>query len=172
MALAYISGNLKMLKKRSLLTGQENSVTVHVRTSETFRGVYFVWTLLKRVFPERLVDGIKGIRIESSMNGAVFDLTEEQWERMEEIYNREREHKTNLSFEMSLAKELPELLEQDDNVSSGGGSSRENGNSGYSRGGDRGPRRDSGYGGSSGGWGWNRNENSGSSNGHSRGGPP
>ena len=108
------------------------------------------------------------------MSGAVFDLTEEQWERMEEIYNREREHKTNLSFEMSLAKELPELLEQEESTSGGGGY-RENGNSSYGRGGDRGSRRDSGYGGSgnsgsAGGWVWNRNENSGGSNGYSRGG--
>ena len=157
MALAYISGNLKMLKKRSLLTGQENYVTIEIKTKESFRGVYYVWSLLKKIFPERLVDGIKGMRLEASMSGAVFDLTEDAWERMNEIYNREREHKSSINFEVQLAKELPDLLEQDQ--PSGGGGYRDGsrdrngwGNGGYNRGGgDRWSGRDSGYGGGAGG---------------------
>ena len=49
LALAYISGTTKTIKKRSLLTGEEHYITFDLQTNEEFRGISYVWGILRRL---------------------------------------------------------------------------------------------------------------------------
>uniref|UniRef100_A0A7S3K9M8 RNA helicase n=1 Tax=Euplotes crassus TaxID=5936 RepID=A0A7S3K9M8_EUPCR len=171
LALAYISGTTEKLKKRSLLTGQENFVTYTVQTTMEFKGVSYVWSILRRLLPQDIVDGIRGMRIYNDKKGVVFDVPEEHADRVDDLYNNEKESRRMMSYSLEVAKELPELFEQDGGFGGGFGGGRggfggRSGGFGGGRGGfggrsggfggDRRGDRSGGYGGSSGGYGGNR----------------
>lgn len=141
LALAYISGTTEKIKKRSLLTGQEHFVTFNLQTNEEFRGVSYVWGILRRLVPENVTNEIRGMRMYNDRKGAVFDVPEEHVDRLQSLYDNEKEQRRSLSYSLEVAKELPDLFEQDAGPVSGGYGG---GRGGY--GGGRG-----GYGGRSGG---------------------
>lgn len=189
MALAYISGTTEKIKKRSLLTGQEHFVTYDLKTTEEFRGVSYVWGIIRRLLPQNINDSIKGMRMYSDKKGAVFDVPEEFADQVLELFKNESETRRQMTYSIEVAKELPDLFESEappieprrggfGRGGYGGGSSR--GGYGGSRGGDRLPSnfggfndrsggsrggssygRSNGYNGSSGGYGGR------DSNGHS-----
>jgi ATP-dependent RNA helicase DDX21 len=140
MALAYISGTTEKIQKRSLLTGQELFVTYQLTTTEEFRGVSYVWGILRRLFPQNITDAIKGMRMFSNKMGVVFDVPEDMSDTVNDLYKNEQEARKSSSYELEIAKELPELFESDVPAYGGGDSRR-----GYGGG------RSSGYGGGRGG---------------------
>lgn len=91
LALAYISGRTEKIKKRSLLTGEENFVSFDMKTEEEFRAVSYVWSILRKMFPENITDSIRGLRMYNDRKGVVFDVPEEYSERVLELYQNEAE---------------------------------------------------------------------------------
>lgn len=74
-ALAFISGcHKEKMTERSLLTGTENFVTFQIDLQRTFQGLGLVWNVLRRYVPEKITEGIKGMRGLSNQQGAVFDI--------------------------------------------------------------------------------------------------
>jgi ATP-dependent RNA helicase DDX21 len=163
LALAYISGTTGKIQKRSLLTGQELFVTYDLKTDVEFRGVSFVWGILRKLFPQDLTDGIKGMRMYNDRKGAVFDVPEDMVERCNDLYKNEQAERRSMNYTLDICKELPELFESDVVASDYGG--------GY--GGGRGGGRGGGYGGGRGGGrggGYGGGRGGGSSYGGGRGG--
>jgi ATP-dependent RNA helicase DDX21 len=77
LALAYISGNTQKIKKRSLLTAEEGYVTFECVCDEEFRGISFVWGILRKLVPETINNQIKSMRQFQDMKGAAFDVPED-----------------------------------------------------------------------------------------------
>jgi len=110
-ALAFISGNMTEIKKRSLLNGSEGYISMIIKTESPFRTPSYIWSLLKGFLPQNLIDQIRSMRPLKNMDGAVFDVpekyekeTNEAWEEKKKKYPR-----TNFSFEKLTA--LPDLKE-------------------------------------------------------------
>lgn len=62
-ALAFISGcHKEKMSERSLLTGQDKSITFQMDMTKAFHGMGLVWSLLRKYLPEKIVTGIKGMR--------------------------------------------------------------------------------------------------------------
>lgn len=113
LALAYISGTTEKIKERSLLTGQEHFVTYDLQTEEEFRGVSYIWGILRRLLPQNITDAIKGMRMYNDKKGAVFDVPEEMADTVMELFNNEKESRRHMTYSVSVAKELPDLFEAD-----------------------------------------------------------
>lgn len=111
LALAYISGTTKTIKKRSLLTGEEHYITFDLQTNEEFRGISYVWGILRRLLPQNIVDVIRGMRMYNSKKGAVFDVPEEHSSSLLDLYQNEKDSRRSMSYQIEIAKELPELFE-------------------------------------------------------------
>ena len=134
---------------RSLLNGQEKCITFQIELSSTFNGVGLVWNILRRYVPENIASAIQGMRALASMNGAVFDVPEENSGQFEDIFKHAAEatQTGKLDFEIAKCKVLPELLESFGGGGGGGGGFRGGGGGGYRGGGG-------GYGGRGGGGGF------------------
>lgn len=113
LALAYISRTTEKIKKRSLLTGQEHFVTYDLQTNEEFRGVSYIWGILRRLLPQDITDAIKGMRMYNDRKGAVFDVPEEHADRVVELYDNEKDARRNMTYTLEVAKELPDLFESE-----------------------------------------------------------
>ena len=127
LALAYISGTTQKLKKRSLLTGQEHFVTFDMQTNEEFRGISYVWGILRRIMAQSIVDSIKGMRMYNNKKGAVFDVPEEHSDSIVELYQNEMDSRRSMSYTLKIAEELPDLFEYEEPVGTntrGGGYGR------------------------------------------------
>lgn len=152
LALAYISGTTEKVKKRSLLTGQELFVTYDLKTDIEFRGVSYVWGILRKLFPQDITDAIKGMRMYNDRKGAVFDIPEELVERCNDLYKNEKAERRAMSYTLDIARELPDLFESDMGPQEpSGGYGGRSGGYGGGRGGGYGGSRGGGYGGSRGG---------------------
>lgn len=88
--------------------------------------------MLKRVITEDIKGKIRGLKVFKSMDGCVFDYPEDAHTLFEEIVFNDKLH--GLSYTLSKAEELPELLETDNGYNSNNNSGRSFGNN--SRGGD------------------------------------
>lgn len=76
--LAFLSGHYKqILTSRSLLTGQENCITIEMKFENSFFAVSFVWNILKKFLTESIVNGIRGMRMYKDQKGVVFDVPDE-----------------------------------------------------------------------------------------------
>ena len=54
-ALAYLSGHYKdAMSNRSLLTGQENCITMEIKLKHTFNGISFIWGILRKYLPQNI----------------------------------------------------------------------------------------------------------------------
>ena len=72
-ALAHISGSTE-IKTRSLLSSMAGFVTLHMQVNESIRAKGFIWTLVRKAFPEDVHDEIKGMKLREDKMGAVFDV--------------------------------------------------------------------------------------------------
>ena len=85
--LAYLSGHYKqVLTSRSLLTGQENYITIEMTFEHSFNSVSFVWSIIKKVVPDSIANSIRGMRMFKDQKGVVFDVPEEHIQRFEDIF--------------------------------------------------------------------------------------
>lgn len=181
LALAYISGTMEKIKARSMLTGQEKFISFNLQTDAEFNGVSYVWGILRRLLPQDIVDGIRGMRMHNDKKGAIFDIDEHHADRVIDLYQNEVSERRQMSYTLEVAKTLPDLFEQDVPMGGfggsrggfGGGRGSFGGRSGgFSRGRGGGGSR-GGYGrpqSSFGGFGGGRGGNSSGSNGYSNGG--
>lgn len=86
--LAYMSGHYKQaLQARSLLTGQENFITIEVKFEQRFMAISYVWGVLRKFLTQDIVDSIRGMRMFKDQQGAVFDVPEDHITRFEDIFN-------------------------------------------------------------------------------------
>ncbi len=83
-ALAFMSGNLKKIEHRSLLTGGENLVTFQVKLSSEIHSPSYVWQLLRGATSPDVVDGVKNMRMLANFMGVVFDVSEEKLQAFED----------------------------------------------------------------------------------------
>lgn len=164
-ALCYLSGHYKnSMEARSLLTGQEKYITVQMTVDKPFYAVSLVWTILRKFLPENITNNIRGMRTFADMTGAVFDVAEEQFDRVTDIVEGLGD-KTD--FKLARATQLPELRENDAGTAASygnrGGSNNYGGGSSYGQ-------SSGGYGGQSrGGYGGRSSYSSGGSQGYQGG---
>ena len=148
-ALAFISGNFKAaLNARSLITGQDRMITCKLESIQNGQlSTQNVFSILRRYWPEALVNTVRTMRAMKSGLGACFDLYEDQYTRFMDNWTHLREAEgSRLDFEVSKCTELPEL---DEDAPTSGGGSGYGGDGGFGGGGYGGGSR--GYRGSNGG---------------------
>lgn len=138
------------MKARSLLSGTEDQVTFFIKLRTTFYSVSMVWNLLRKYLPDQVHTQVRGMRAFKDMTGACFDVPENYAQRIEDSYNYVLDQRGTLDFEMGIAKDLPELKEDDYNNQGGhggGGYQGRGGRGGYGdqRGGYGGNNYSSGY---------------------------
>jgi len=74
------------MSSRSLLTGQENFVTVEIKLNNSFNSVSFVWGILKRYLPEVMVNSFRGMRMFKDQKGVVFDVPDDSIVKFEDVF--------------------------------------------------------------------------------------
>lgn len=111
--LAYLSGHYKeALSNRSLLTGQENCITMEIKFDKSFMAMSFVWSVIRKHIPQEMVDNIRGMRMFKDQTGAVFDVAEHDIQKFEDIFVHLKDQQ-RINFEINRCKALPELREDD-----------------------------------------------------------
>ncbi|KAH9611709.1 hypothetical protein KSS87_013007 [Heliosperma pusillum] len=139
-ALAKAAG-YKDIKERSLLTGMEGFVTVHLEAGRPIYTPTFAFGILRRVLPEENVESVQGLGITVDQTGAVFDVPVND---LETFLVAGKKNADQMSLE--VVKTLPRLQERD--ASRGRfGNNRGGGGGGFSRGGGGGARFGRGGGG-------------------------
>jgi len=113
LTLAYISGNLNKIKKRSLLSGTEDFVTYQLETDKEFRTVSYVWGILRRLLAAEEAEEIKQMRCYKNFKGAAFDVPEKLLTKFEAAYEQEKGRLKFMTYTIKRAKELPDLKEFD-----------------------------------------------------------
>ena len=77
-SLAFLSGHYKLaLSARSMLTGQENCITIDIKFEQSFQTISYVWGIMRKFLTQDIVDNIRGMRMYKDQRGAVFDVPEE-----------------------------------------------------------------------------------------------
>ncbi|KAL4188099.1 hypothetical protein AMTRI_Chr09g42400 [Amborella trichopoda] len=134
-ALAKIAGYTE-IKRRSLLTCQDNFTTVHLQTGRVMYTPSFAFSVLRRFMPEEKLSAIKGLSLTADGQGAVFDVPSEDLD----MFLAGQENADMVSVE--VLDKLPPLQEtnRDRGGSNNGwrGGGRGGGFSGRSGGGGRG----------------------------------
>ena len=111
--LAFMSGHYKdHLSARSLLTGQENFITIEIKFDQRFMAISYVWGVLRKFLTQDITDSIRGMRMFKDQQGAVFDVPEDHIQRFDDIFNHLREQR-RINFDIGKCKSLPELREDD-----------------------------------------------------------
>lgn len=147
-ALAFMSGcHMQQLAARSLLNGTENFITFQMDLNQTFNGVGLVWSVLRRVAPENIVQNIKAMRALADKNGAVFDVEEAQAQQFEDIVAHAKDSGQRMDYDVYRCKNLPDLLDMDKPQGGGAGFGNFGGGRGGGRGGNFGRGGGSSYGG-------------------------
>lgn len=111
LTLAYISGNLSKIKKRSLLSGTEDFITYQLDTDKDFRTVSYVWGILRRILPNDDAEQIRNMRCFKNNMGAAFDVPEKLTNIFETSYGAEKSAHKFMSYSIKRATELPDLKE-------------------------------------------------------------
>jgi ATP-dependent RNA helicase DDX21 len=143
--LAFISGNTKEMKSKSMLIGAEGFVTYKLETDQPFQSASFAWSCLRKIIPQTINDKIRGMRTFKNMQGSVFDVEEDCVKAIEVAIMNFKQ--LNAGFKLSKCDELPELTTTDQRGQTGGyGGQSRGGFGGQSRGGFGGQSR-GGYGG-------------------------
>jgi len=109
LTLAYISGNLNKIKKRSMLAGTEGYVTYQVETDKEFRTVSYIWGILKRLLPGEEAEQIRQMRCYKNSKGAAFDVPEPLLTKFEAAYEQEKSKQRFMNYQIKRAQELPDL---------------------------------------------------------------
>jgi ATP-dependent RNA helicase DDX21 len=114
-ALARISGFVDKPKSRSLLSSIEGMVACQFHSGKEISAYGYVFGALNRVFPADMTANIRGMRFTKDRTGAVFDVPEERIPEVQKAVN------DMVGFKwLSVAKELPPLMEDDRRDSSAG----------------------------------------------------
>eukprot|EP00826_Nyctotherus_ovalis_P064932 TRINITY_DN9534_c0_g2_i7.p1 TRINITY_DN9534_c0_g2~~TRINITY_DN9534_c0_g2_i7.p1 ORF type:complete len:700 (+),score=174.35 TRINITY_DN9534_c0_g2_i7:230-2329(+) len=113
LTLAYISGNLNKIKKRSLLSGTEDFVTYQLETENEFRTVSYVWGILRRLMDPLEAEQIRQMRCYKNFKGAAFDVPEKLIPNFEAAYEQEKAKGRYMSYIIKKAQELPDLKDFD-----------------------------------------------------------
>jgi len=133
--LAYVSGHTEKMKARSLICGAEGFITYRINSlGSAFRASSYIWSILRRVVSQDLLNRIKGMRCLQSMEGAIFDFPEENKDEFEKAVYSDKSYGTN--YEMVVCDVLPELVEVGLNNGYGGGNNGYGGGSNGYGGGD------------------------------------
>ncbi|KAG8552222.1 hypothetical protein GDO81_004442 [Engystomops pustulosus] len=103
-ALAHISGASSMAQ-RSLLNMETGFVTVLLECSVAIHSPSFVWRALKEQMGEEIDSKIHRMVLLKNSRGACFDVQPETLKQMEDSF------KNSKRWTLSVAKELPELVE-------------------------------------------------------------
>ncbi|XP_071987090.1 nucleolar RNA helicase 2 isoform X1 [Engystomops pustulosus] len=103
-ALAHISGAASMAQ-RSLLNMETGFVTVLLECSVSIHSPSFVWRALKEQMGEEIDSKIHRMVLLKNSTGACFDVQPETLKQMEDSF------KNSKRWTLSVAKELPELVE-------------------------------------------------------------
>ncbi|XP_074319623.1 DEAD-box ATP-dependent RNA helicase 7-like [Silene latifolia] len=138
-ALAKAAG-YKDIKERSLLTGMEGFVTVHLEAGRPIYTPTFAFGMLRKVLPEDKVESVQGLGITADQTGAVFDVPVND---LETFLVAGRKNADQMSLE--VVKTLPRLQEREPRGRFG--NNRGGGGGGFSRGGGGGGRFGRGGGG-------------------------
>ncbi|GHP03794.1 hypothetical protein PPROV_000254900 [Pycnococcus provasolii] len=145
-ALAAIAGHTTVTK-RSLLTAHADSVTL-LFTGSNLRSKIernaYVWTALRRVLPENLVDNVRRVSLLKDGTGAVFDVPVD---KVDAFITCAGPRSGDLGGTLEEAESLPELAEAPAGGNGGGYGGQQGGGYGGGRGGG-------GYGGGRGGGGY------------------
>jgi len=96
----------------------------------------YVWTLLRKIFPQEVTLKIKGMKQFTNMEGAAFDVPEDISNHFEEVIKKDKYY--NKSFTIERPTSLPDLSDGGKMgfVSNGGGNANSANNSSHG-GGDR-----------------------------------
>ena len=97
---------------RSLLTGQENFITIEVKFEQKFMAISYVWGILRKFLTQDVTEGIRGMRMFKDQQGACFDVPEEHIQKFDDVFNHLKEQR-RIAFEIGRPKALPELREDD-----------------------------------------------------------
>ncbi|KAH9297798.1 hypothetical protein KI387_029480 [Taxus chinensis] len=139
-ALAKLSGYTEV-KKRSLLSSQEDTVTLILKSGKVMHSSTYAFTILRRIIPEENMAGISGMSLTSDGMAAVFDVPSEHVD----LFLAGQNNADGVDIE--VLESLPELQVRNDQ-SRGGGFGN-----GYGRGGRGGSSYGRSRGGASGGGG-------------------
>nr|BBI55612.1 DEAD-box ATP-dependent RNA helicase 7-like protein [Cryptomeria japonica] len=151
-ALAKIAGYTEV-KKRSLLSSQENNVTLILKSGKVMYSATYAFTTLQRIIPEDNMAGISGMSLTVDGTAAVFDVPSEHVD----LFLAGQNNADGIVIE--VLESLPELQVRNDQ-SRGGGFGN-----GYGRGGRGGNSNGRSWGGSRGGGSGSRRGGSGGSRG-------
>ena len=113
LTLAYISGNLNKIKKRSLLSGTEDFVTYQLECDKEFRTVSYVWGILRRILPSEDAEQIRQMRCYKNNMGAAFDVPEKLTAQFETAYQEEQSRHNFMTYTIKKAESLPDLKDFD-----------------------------------------------------------
>jgi len=113
-ALAYCSGHYKhKLLSKSLLNGQENHTTILMRSIVVRGRIYEknAYTILRKYWEPRLVEGIRNMKPLKDCSGVVFDIKSENFEKFIENFNhlKTTEAESKIDFSVQKCTELPDL---------------------------------------------------------------
>ncbi|KAF7820851.1 DEAD-box ATP-dependent RNA helicase 7 [Senna tora] len=148
------------IKKRSILTSQENQVTLLLEIGKPIFTRSFSFGILRRFLPEEKVEAVQGLTLTADGNGAVFDVPAEDLD----TYLTGLQNAADVSLE--VLETLPSLQEREQSRGKFGGGGRRGG----SRGGGSGNRFSGGRGGGGGRNSGFSNQRNGRFSGGSRGG--
>eukprot|EP00045_Choanoeca_perplexa_P012086 m.130555 g.130555 ORF g.130555 m.130555 type:complete len:751 (+) comp15877_c0_seq4:153-2405(+) len=101
-ALAHISGSTE-IKTRSLLSSMAGFVTLHMQVNESIRAKGFIWTIVRKAFPEDVHDEIKGMKLREDKMGAVFDVPSNKLKSIMEAWS------DSSTVQLEECTELPKL---------------------------------------------------------------
>ena len=139
-------------------------ITIKLQSNQGGRiTVSNVYNILRRYWPPATVDNVRTMRGMKNMEGAVFDVYEDQFTRFMDSYEHLKEQEgSRLDFDIEKCTELPELAEDDPSSGQGGGW-RNDGGGGYDGGNNfrGGGGRGYGGGGYGGGYGGGRSDRGG-----------
>jgi ATP-dependent RNA helicase DDX21 len=109
-ALAIISGHTTKIQQRSLLWAVEGYITVIMRVKTEVTSISYIWSILRRHFPQSVVDGVKGVKLLKDRQGAAFDVPESM---KSDLFESTLTGGNNKTFSIEFPSELPELAEDE-----------------------------------------------------------
>lgn len=110
-ALAFMSGHKKALTARSLLSGQEGFITFEIKMQQPFQAISLVWSVLRKFWPQEMLDDIRGMRGFKDQSGAVFDVPDSKADRFADTFTHLKDERRGVDFEVQKCSDLPELRE-------------------------------------------------------------
>ena len=83
-----------------------------IKASYEFNHLGFIWGIIRKQVSDKVHQGIRGMKQFKTMNGAVFDVAEEQSAEFEELLKKDRFFGVNYTLEKATGV-LPDLIDVD-----------------------------------------------------------